>query len=296
MLARSGSGKPPPRDFLGGRLQLGGGHAPAPRLPSSFFESNCLRSEDFPKPQASSEHIECGIGPGEATVDDIPETKWCNPMPTESEQQFREFAEWLGLSVEDVPTAEARRPDFLVRLPGDRSFFAEIKEIVPSREEAEQIRRVAAGQMGTWSVTPGDRLRPLIRKANQQLRTLSSRSQPGLLVVFNQERFLGHHTEGYAVLTAMRGLDEVPVTLPRDPADSPVFGEVRSGPEQAMRRDKHTSVAAIAVVRKKVEGGWEASLYHNRFADHPLAEDIFPRDVVPQYRIREDERDWEPVT
>jgi hypothetical protein len=136
-------------------------------------------------------------------------------------------------------------------------------------------------------------MRRLIKSANQQLRTLES-DLPGLLVVFITHWHLRRHVDPYAILTAMRGLDVVDVEVPVDPKEAPVFGSVRSGPKKQMTEDHNTSTSAIACATQLSEAEWGLDVFHNRFATRPLPTKALQGPHVRHWRIRTDEREWEP--
>ena len=217
-------------------------------------------------------------------------------MTASSESLFEQFCAANALSCSRVPTADAsgeQRPDYYVTGPGSRPFFAEIKEITPNPAEADQIRRVLAGEILAMSGTPGARARELIAKANPQLRAVTKGVVPGVLVIFNTEFLLHHHTDPYAILTAMRGLDVVPVLVPTDARKSPIFQDVRSGPKKRMTPQANTSISAIVLPCRTRDAQWQADVYHNRYAACALPPESLLGDSIRHWGIREDERDWE---
>jgi hypothetical protein len=108
---------------------------------------------------------------------------------------------------------------------------------------------MARGEVVVLAATPGGKLRPAIREANRQLKQLlEGRAIPTILVVYNNTE-CSLHTQPYAVMTAMQGLDVVDVVVPAQPGEPLRWGAVRSGGAgRAMRPDANTSTSAVAVL------------------------------------------------
>lgn len=218
-------------------------------------------------------------------------------MPESGEDLFERFCTSLGLRHERIAEAEEQgmqRPDYRVVGSDGTRFVAEVKLITPSVEEARDIARVLRGEIVANGGTPGERMRGLIGRANQQLKALGD-DAPGLLVVFNPEFILRRHTDPYAILTAMRGLDTIDVHLPRDPREAPVFGDLRSGGRKKMTASDNTSTSAIVCPEESALGEWRVRVYHNRFAVRPMDLGSLRGTSVVHFRIAGDERDWTPV-
>jgi hypothetical protein len=217
---------------------------------------------------------------------------------TSPEDYFQDFCTALGLAWELVPTASSegqKRPDYLITGPGPSAFYVELKAVTPNEEESLQLERLYTGKgASSFNVEPGAKVRALIAKANPQLKAVVDEQLPGVLAILNPEPALSHHIEAYAVLTAMRGLDVVPVLVPKNPADPPIFQDVRSGPKKRMTRSANTTISAILVPYLTNDRGWAAEVYHNRFAARPLDPRALLWPTIRHWRIREDERDWEP--
>jgi hypothetical protein len=215
-------------------------------------------------------------------------------MDETGEQLFEQFAASLGLAFERIAEAASdgeQRPDYRATGTDGSVFIAEVKVVTPSVDEARDIARVMRGEIFASGLTPGGRLRRFIGKANQQMKALGE-AQPGVLVVFNPNPFLRRHTEPYSILTAMRGLDTIDVTVPTDSNVQPVFGELRSGPGQKMTADHNRSTSAIVCPEEVARGVWRVGVYHNRFAVRPLATSVIRGQHVTHFDIAADERDW----
>lgn len=217
---------------------------------------------------------------------------------TKSERLFVQFCQNAGIPCVRVDTAsdaQERRPDY--RLTGrlGTEIVAEVKQFDPSAEEREQIERSMAGESVVMGGVPGARLRQVIDRANAQLKTLSRGIKPGVLVVYNNVWSCSYLTEPYAVLTAMRGLDVVPVLVPVDPSHPPTFLDARPGPKKKLRADANTHISAIAVLFERRDDGLGIALYHNCHARTPLEPGDIDFDGVVQFRMREDQSGWDEV-
>ncbi|MFO0467655.1 MAG: hypothetical protein ACK5ZS_01710 [bacterium] len=216
----------------------------------------------------------------------------------EAERCFERFCANLSLQCERVIESSAqreRRPDYSL-IGFDRTrLLVEVKLVSPSPSEADELARLRAGEIFARRIVPGERLRRMIADANGQLRQRAGAGLPGVLVVFCADPFLRNHLDPYSVLTAMRGLDEIPVTVHRDPSIPPVFGEVRSGPRKSMTEIKNRSTSAVILPRQDESADWQLSVFLNRFARITLPRTAFEHPRVRHFEIRPDERDWQSV-
>lgn len=213
------------------------------------------------------------------------------------EEMFERLCARFGLPfsrIEEAPDEGERRPDYTVIGSDGHALVAEVKTVTPTAEEARDIERTLHGEIFARGGKPGERLRRMIGKANEQLKAIAG-SNPGILVVFNPDLLLGWHTEPYAVLTAMRGLDVVDVQVSRDPSVRPTFGPVRSGPGKRMTENANTSTSAIVCPVEIKAGEWQANVFHNRHAARGLAVASLDLPGFHHWEIAEDERDWAPL-
>lgn len=217
-------------------------------------------------------------------------------MRTDSECLFEQFCERNQLRCLRVATASDQgepRPDYRVTGHDATIVFAEIKQVTPNGEERRQERLLLDGKVGSFSTTPGARMREYIAKANPQLRARTGGSAPGLLVVYNDHVFLRHHTDPYAVLTAMRGLDVVPVIVPKDPRLTSQFLDLEQGPGKRMTAQANTSISAILAMGPPAEQAWVVTVYHNHYAACPLPVSALVGESFAHRRMTEDEQGWE---
>jgi hypothetical protein len=219
-------------------------------------------------------------------------------MRDPGESLFEKFCAETGLKYERVQEAAGlgeRRPDYRVDGRDGTLFWAEVKALMPNEREADELRRKKAGEVVVHGGTPGERLRRLIGKANPQLRALANDGAPGVLFVFNDEPHLSWHVDPYSVLTAMRGLDVVDVFVPRDPRESPRFGELRSGPGKKMTEHANTSTSALVCVELWRGTETAVNVFHNRHASIPLPVSVLAGPPFRQWCMADDERDWESL-
>ena len=162
----------------------------------------------------------------------------------ESENLFFGFCESRGWQVDPIdshasPEGE-KAADFRIALAGGAvEVTVEVKHFEPNKEEREG---------GVQGGVPGERIRRKISRANKQLKA-SGRNGPGMLVLHNLS---GNHlnTHSYAVLTAMRGIDIIPIRVAKDPSEPLVHGPMRPGPRRKLTDDRNTSISCIAVMRE----------------------------------------------
>ena len=223
----------------------------------------------------------------------------------ESEELFCRFGKSQGWRVERIDEHSVAQgskvPDFLVRLGDGAGIVVEVKQFDPNPEEREAAQGRGSGVLGG---KPGQRLRQVITKANNQLKALG-RSDPGMVVVYNRTP-CSLHDDPYAVLTAMRGLDVIEYYVPSDPGSPIVPVRERPGPGKKLTPEMNTSVSCIAVLREFFDGvaipfglsgpdpEYALAVYHNPFAKHPLDPRRLVGSRVTHYRMKEDRSSWEP--
>jgi hypothetical protein len=219
-------------------------------------------------------------------------------LDTISERLFVAFCAQTGLRCVRVETASnvgERRPDFQLTGHTGISIATEIKQFDPSPEEDALIKRSLAGEVVLRGGVPGARLREVIDRANAQLKALSGGTRPGLLVVYNNVLGGSYHTQPYAVLTAMRGLDVVPVLVPQDPHQSPTFLPMRPGPKKKLRADANTHISAIAMLSQPTDEAFDLAVYHNPHARVGLIAADLRALCIRHFVMRQDQSDWDPL-
>jgi hypothetical protein len=221
-------------------------------------------------------------------------------MRTKSERLFESFCEVHGLTCHRVSTTIKPRPDYELEI-GTHRLLVEVKQFDPNKEEQAFMAFLAnGGKQVALGGKPGERLRRAIRAANTQFKELlAGRLMPTMLVVYNNTP-TPSHTAPYAVMTAMRGLDVVPVIVPSNRSESPRFCHTRSGPEQAMRADANTSTSALAVLSEVNATEFALVVYHNRHAAAELDPSLMRLPGVSHLRLPKGapnsiDAQWEPL-
>jgi hypothetical protein len=92
----------------------------------------------------------------------------------------------------------------------------------------------------------------------------------------------------------MRGLDEVPVSIPWDTAESPTFGPTRPGPKKKLTPSANTSISAIAVIDVPEEAP-QLTVYHNPYSAVRLEPEELSGSDVRHVRMKPDESGWDLV-
>jgi hypothetical protein len=207
-------------------------------------------------------------------------------MATTSEQLFEVLYEQIAVKWVRIPEANERRPDYKIYTNGTR-IITEIKQSDPNEEEKGLEKRQRKGEVVIFGATPGERIRRALRAANPQLKQLSCGELPALLVIYNNSP-CSLHTDPYSVMTAMRGIDMIPVSVPKDKSLSPTFGDPLSGQERGMRPDANTTVGAIAVLRAVSPEHCHLDIYHNQFAKTPLDRDLLRHPSIRHFGIPPD--------
>lgn len=213
----------------------------------------------------------------------------------ESERLFEEFCEHNGLRCVPIATASdvgERRPDYRVTGSGGREIIVEIKQFDPNPKERADDQALLAGKVVVTGGIPGQRAREAIDRANPQIKVLARGALPGLLVLYNNVLSSRQHTDPYAILTAMRGLDVVPVEVPPDPKEPPRFLKRRPGPRKKLTAARNRSVSAIGVLRQLDENDCELSVFHNKHATVPLEPTELSGSVIRHFRMADDEDEW----
>jgi hypothetical protein len=190
-----------------------------------------------------------------------------------------DVAGWLAESIPEAPDHESA--DFLVIAEPCR-YFAEVKQLNPNAGEAIKEAEIEAGKIIVVQHEPGDRLRPLIKKANSQIKAVADPANPGLLVVYDTRRI--SPIEDYDVLTAMYGLQAVVVNVPADPKIEPNWGGERFAGKRSVSPHYNRSVSAVAVIPQQPRPAKFLYVFHNDHARVPFALDTFRTPSFRQFR------------
>ena len=182
---------------------------------------------------------------------------------------------------------EEKRPDYEISASGQK-IIVEVKQFDPNSEEKKALKDLEKKGLATSLPTtkPGSQVRNAIRDAAPQLKALSKGKIPAMVVL--QTNILNRHVRPYGIITAMQGLDTIPVTVPEDLNISPTFGNATSGPGRRMTEKDNTKISAVAVIRESSAGMYEFDIYHNSFAANPIDPEWLRQSEIPHRRIPKD--------
>lgn len=149
-----------------------------------------------------------------------------------AEQTFRDFCDQVDIQCKRVPEVNVeKRPDYEIFASGQR-VIVEVKQFDPNSEEKKALEDLEKKGLATSfpTINPGSRVRNAIGDAAPQLKALSKGKIPAMVVL--QTNILNRYVRPYDIMTAMQGLDTIPVTVPEDLNISPTFGDVKRGPKK----------------------------------------------------------------
>jgi hypothetical protein len=214
----------------------------------------------------------------------------------EAVQHFREICTAAGWVPEAIAESVHESADFLVTAEGGR-FVAEVKQINPNTDEMAKETEARAGKVIVALSEPGDRLRPLIKKANSQIKAVAPPNTPGLLVVYDSR--WGSRVEPYDALTAMYGLQAVVINVPLDPGVEPSWGGERFAGQRGVSPGYNRSVSALAIISQQPRPAMIAYVFHNDYARVKFDPSLFRVPSFQQFR-RADHRPgdfagWEQI-
>jgi hypothetical protein len=216
---------------------------------------------------------------------------------TESERLFEQACAAARIQYRRIKVATVpgyRRPDYKVRA-SECGAIVEVKEIGLNDQDRERRAELEEGRGYAWQLTPGARLRPLIKNANSQLQRASRLGVPTIVAMFDATGSFSY-TDPYNVKTAMFGLDAVVLALPEDPKNEPYFLRMKRGGKATLTEEHNTSTSAIAIIRTHPErSGPMLLMYHNHFARVPIDPENLRNCPISQYQLGQAENgmtDW----
>lgn len=186
-------------------------------------------------------------------------TRRMRPRKTESELLFEAFCSTHHLSVQPIPTGEAKSPDYLVSIGGVSAYF-----------EVKQIDQDASFRPPTGSRTVGEHVRQKISEARKQLQPSAKTGAPCVLLIYNNlDPMQMFGTEEHDFVSAMYG--EMTVLL-KDNAIVDSF----HGRNALLRENHNTSFSAVGHLRRTADGA-SVCLYENVHARNPLDYGSIPK-------------------
>lgn len=205
-------------------------------------------------------------------------------MRTKSETAFEQFCVTQGLRFEPIPTEDSegsKTPDYFI-YPANETVAVEVKEIQPNDNERLQRESLEKKGWSTYGGTKvGSRVRAIISTASQQLRTKAKNRYPSVILIYNEDFLLSHHTEPHAIQAAMYGFHTIVLGLSPNIEEKPIVIDRKFGPARKMTPSSNTSVSAIGVLDMK-----KLILYHNIHAAIPLQAELF-KGIAHQFTLAE---------
>ena len=204
-----------------------------------------------------------------------------------AEKTFEEFCDQAGIQWKRIPEINKEpRPDYEIFVSGQK-IIVEVKQFDPNPEEQKALKDLEEkGHALFGGKKPGYRVREAIHKAAPQLKALSKGKIPTMVVL--QTNILSRHVRLYDIMTAMQGLDTIPVTVPEERNFSPTYGDVKSGPGKKMTAQHNTKISAVAVIRESSAGTYELDIHHNSFAANPIDPEWLRQSGIRHWRIPKD--------
>lgn len=148
---------------------------------------------------------------------------------TVSETLFERLCVENRLTLVRIDESDTSMPDYWLKLPFGK-IVVEVKEFQPNAAERESDRRLRETGVGTvLSTVPGARVRKKISEASPQIKARTQGMYPSMLVLFDRGR-MTRHLDPYNLRTAMYGLEQVRLIVPRNPAGPVRFAGIIHGP------------------------------------------------------------------
>lgn len=105
----------------------------------------------------------------------------------------------------------------------------------------------------------------------KQLRFLAKDRYPTLLVLYNNVPITNRHVDPYAIKTAMYGLEDIVLGVPRD-GDAPWVLARKFGGRRTVTPIHNTTLSAVAVLYKNhLDGSPNLGVFHNVYAARPMS-------------------------
>ena len=212
---------------------------------------------------------------------------------TKSEQLFEDYCTTAGVAWTRIAEGSKKTPDYSLEVEG-RTIIVEVKEVDRNPDERESDRQLETTGFGkVLRETPGQRVRKKIANASKQIKALTKGRHPGMLVLTATDWIRAlHHLDGYAIKTAMYGLQTVEFAVPRDPSTSPYPVGSKFGPKKKMTPDANTSISAVGVLVPTAAGTPRLVVYRNLYAAIPIEAAVIGRLGAVQRDIDIDRLKW----
>lgn len=196
-----------------------------------------------------------------------------------------------------IPEGAERTPDYILKIDGT-VVYAEVKEIVANDEEIKVLKQLEECGCGdAYGDEPGKTVRAKIKESYGQLKRLSKRDKTSaILVLYNNSGMAGlGRLNHYNVLTAMFGLQTVPVRVPHDSSIPVSFGSDFFGPKKSVTPEQNSYLSGILTLYEHYQNGLVAFFYHNPHARYPVPNQLIGCESCVQYRVSSTEINWELI-
>lgn len=198
---------------------------------------------------------------------------------TQSEEFFEEFCERQRITLERVPTASNKSPDYRVEFRGV-AVIVEVKQLDESDEDRARYERAMAGTGPAYFDSTDYRVAEKLKSAAHQLRPHSKSGYPTLVCIYDMRR-LGMLT-AENIKVAMYG--EERVVIDRSHPEYDVVSAVHPGRNRQCTPDTNRSISAVGLLAHFVTD-LSFSIFHNRFARVPLPLDCLAHIAAGQFGL-----------
>lgn len=209
-------------------------------------------------------------------------------IKTQSEKWFEEFCNNAGLNWHRIAEEDNKTPDYQIDID-NQIIIVEIKEFSRNKDEQRSDRLLEERGYGeAISNTPGDRVRKKIRDSSAQIKARTHGVCPGVLILCDIKYGCGQitgHTEPYNIRVGMYGLEQIHLSVPKDPKISPYATGISYGPKRKMTTNQNTTFSAIGVLSTPSEHEIRLDIYHNLYASQPLDPKLIVKHGVRQFHL-----------
>jgi len=204
---------------------------------------------------------------------------------------------WECIKIPPSPKETERTPDYSIKIDG-MVVYAEVKEIVANEEEIKVLGQLEERGWGdAYGVEPGKTVREKIKDSYGQLKRLAERDKTSaILVLYNNSGMAGlGRLSHYHVLTAMFGLQTVPIKVPCDSAIPLSVGSDFLGSKKSVTSNRNRYLSGILTLYEHDQNGLMAFFYHNPYAHFPVDCRLIGNERCIQYRVSPTKRNWELI-
>ena len=174
----------------------------------------------------------------------------------------------------------------------------EVKQLDPNPEERRQQAEFDAGKGVVFGGTPGTRIRRAIDDGYPQLRELTGRCRPGVLVIYDNVHLPTIHVDPYSFKTGMYGLEKIILARTPDSIRSRIVDTV-FGPKRKVGPERNKALSAVAHLYRSSAEQIGLDVYHNLYAALPLNPRRLGAPSARHFRLSEKQpgvsQEWEQM-